>query len=67
MFDSTSRGTSRLFDSEKLLVVLKDLGGGRIPEEVELGFLLLKLIYGLDSLDTWQRGLIEVFQDATLI
>jgi hypothetical protein len=36
MFDGTSRGPSRLFDSEKLLVVLKDLGGGWIPEEVEL-------------------------------
>lgn len=67
MFDGTSRWASRLFDSKKLLVVLKDLGGGRIPEEVELGFLLLKLIYGLDSLDTWQGGLVEVFEDATLI
>ena len=55
MFDGTSRGPSgRLFDSEKLLIVLEDLGGGRIPEKVELRFLLLKLIYGLDSLDTWQ-------------
>jgi hypothetical protein len=55
MFDGTCRGPSGgLFDSEKLLIVLKDLRGGRIAEEVELRFLLLKLIYSLDCLDTWQ-------------
>ena len=54
MFDSASRGSSGLFDPEKLLIVLKDFGGGWIPKEVELRFLLLKLIYSFDILDTWQ-------------